>query len=146
MGFWDTIKHFEPMEFEDPLNTGSGLYIDHALVLMLDDLRERTGWPIIAHWKVGGCVDVGGSHGHEDDSYHLLVNKCKAVDFHFDTSAPTREQYHEVSKQGFTGIGVYYCWKWNGKQLPIAFHADRRPINKTQRWSSRKKGKLQYLL
>jgi len=146
MGFWDTVKHFEPIEFEDPLNTGSGLYIDHALVLMLDDMGERTSWPIIIHHIVGGAVDVGGVHGHESNSYHLVENGCKAVDFHFNTIADTRTQYYEVERSGFTGIGVYYCWKWHGKQLPIGFHADRRPINKTQRWSSRKKGERKYLL
>ncbi len=136
---WSYVRHFKRYEFDDPLYPGSGDLIDGQLLYMLDRLREDTGWPIHPHWEVGGCVDVDGSHGHAKHSYHLKKMGCKAVDFHFDTTASFREQYYAVSKAGFTGIGVYPNWEHPG------FHVDTRPKEKTQRWV-RRNGIYIYLL
>ena len=69
---WGNFKYFESYEFDDPLHEGSGDKISLELLQKLSTLREITGWPIVPHWQVGGCVDVDGSHGHSDNSYHLL--------------------------------------------------------------------------
>lgn len=142
---WNKVRYFKREEFDDPNYPGSGENIDGILLFMLDKLRHETGWPIITHWKVGGCVDVDGTHGHARNSYHLLENGAKAIDFHFITNKSAREQYYEVSKFGFPGLGVYFDWEWNGKPLPIGYHVDLRPRSKTQRWK-REKGKYIYLL
>ena len=143
---WANIRYFHPHEFDDPLYPGSGKSIDGELVTLLDNVRIQTGWPIIIHAKVGGAVDVSGKHGHSSNSFHLQWNGCLAADFHFLTNAPPRAQYAWIEKQEFTGIGVYYCWHWNGKLLPIAFHVDKRPVDRIQRWVCRERGEYNFLL
>lgn len=143
---WDNIKHFHQWEFDDPKYPGSGRYMNMDTVMLLDELREDTDWAIIPHWKVGGCVDMHGEHGHADHSYHLQAMGASACDFHFDTDASIREQVAAVVHAGFTGIGIYYDWKWNGSALPVGIHVDRRPSFKFQIWTCRDKGKYIYLL
>lgn len=142
---WQNIVWFRPGEFQDPLVPDSGNLIDGVTLLKLHELRVNTGWPIITHWPAGGCVDVDGSHGHAENSYHLQKNGCKAVDFHFATKAPAKVQIHEVMKAGFTGTGIYGWWKWNGVLLAVGFHVDTRPVEKTAIWSSWKKGEYIYV-
>lgn len=138
---WNRIKFFERAEFQDPkYGPESGDEIDFRLVYMLDRLRGETGWPIIVHWRVGGAVDLDGSHGHSQNSYHLGKRGCKAVDFHFSTDAPLRLQYYQISLVGFSGIGFYPEWK-----PTVGFHVDLRPIYKSQRWK-RVNGNYVYLL
>jgi len=141
---WDHVKDFfKPREFDDPHYPGSGKNFNGALFAKLYSLRKRTGWPIITHYGVGGCIDVDGRWGHSPNSYHLLKNGG-ACDFHFDTDADPRKQYRMVEEALFGGIGVYYTWLWDGKLLPIAFHVDDRP--RIQRWVCRNKGEYLYLL
>jgi len=125
----------------DPLHgQESGDLVDERLVIMLDRLRSESGWPMVIHWRVGGAVDLDGSHGHSAKSYHLASRGCKAVDSHFETDAPHRFQYYKVSLVGFTGIGFYPEWR------PVpGLHVDLRPMNLTQRWTLRN-GEYLYLL
>ena len=142
---WKHVRHFERHEFDDPAYPGSGDLIDGQLLMMLDDMREDTGWPVIPHAVAGGCVDVDGRHGHADDSYHLKRMGCMAVDFHFAAQVSSREQFYRVRLQGFTGIGIYYDWHWSGRLLSIGFHVDIRPRARTQIWK-RVAGDYFYLL
>ena len=80
---WSEVKYFGRGEFDDPDYPDSGELINEELVKKLDLLRELSGWAIIPHWKVGGCVDVKGTHGHSERSYHRKERGCKACDFHF---------------------------------------------------------------
>jgi len=139
---WHQVKYFKTIEFDDPDVPGSGELIDDITLLTLEALRINAGWPIVTHWRTGGCIDVGGTHGHSDNSYHLSKRGSRAVDFHFITDAPARVQIHEVLKSGFTGIGIY-IGAWG---LPIAFHVDVRPVELTQIWTCKEKGKYNYLI
>lgn len=150
---WKHIKYFKPEEFADPHYGGSGENIDGILLFELEKLRKDTGWAIIPHGKVGGCVDIDGRWGHSLNSYHLFKNGCKACDWHFadpKTFEPLQEnpriQYKAVEEIGFPGIGVYYWWHWNGILLPIGFHTDLRPASRLQRWVSKKQGEYMYFL
>lgn len=140
---WDKIKHFIPEEFDDIDYLGSHVLMEPQTIIALDELRERTGWPIITHNKFGlhGCVSVD-SVGHSPTSLHYPP-QCSAVDWHFKTDISSRIQAMEVMKSGFTGIGVYYDWKWNNKKLAIGFHTDCR--KRPQIWK-RENGQYYYLL
>jgi len=144
---WSQIKYFRQFEFNDPSVSESGQYINEALLYKLETLREKSGWPIVTHWRVGGCVDMKGKYGHAINSYHLIKNGARAIDFHFKTSASKREQYRLVESMRFGGVGLYIdVWKWSNRILPIGFHVDTRPDNLLQRWSCTEKGKYIYLL
>jgi len=142
---WDKVPHFTREEFDDPLYPGSGDFIDGVLLHLLVKTRLETGWFMITHAAVGGCVDVDGKHGHSPHSYHRKDMGCKACDFHFKTKVSPREQFYVLMRMGFTGIGVYFDWNWGGELLPIGFHVDTRPRICCQVWT-RRNGKYIYLL
>lgn len=144
---WLSIKkYFSIEDFSDPLVNNSGNLIDENLLSMLIDLSMLSGTKIIPHGKVGGCVDVNGKHGHATNSYHLMSNGCKAVDFHFNTDILNiREQFNFICIIGFTGIGVYYDWKWDNKQLKVGFHVDIRPKRFVQIWKKEKERYIYFL-
>ena len=126
---WNRIRHFTRDEFQDPLfGPESGDLIDGEFLAMIIRLRIDTGWPMMVHWQVGGAVDVEGSYGHADESYHLKNQGCKAIDFHFLTEAPFNRQFWEIAHTGFAGIGFYPQWIHPG------WHIDKRPIEEAFLW------------
>jgi len=104
---WDTLKHFSKDEAWGKPQKMNGL-----LLLLLDKIRELTGWPIIVH--------CGTQGRHVKKSQHYLGN---AVDFHFKTDVPLKEQVLKLLEilkvlqvDERVGLGVY---KWG-------FHLDVR--------------------
>lgn len=140
------IDHFSPEEFDDPEVPGSWVHMSVETVRALDRLRDATGWPIVTHNKFGvrGCVCVR-PEGHSPNSRHYAFHPegCSAVDFHFDTDADPRDQAYMVITSGFSGVGFYYHWKWNGQPLKVGFHVDLRL--RPQYWK-KEKGQYIYLL
>jgi len=124
---WNKIRHFKPSEFDDPEAPGSHVHQDAATVYALDNLRHKTGWPIVTHNRFGlrGCVCVRPA-GHSTGSLHYVENGASAVDFHFATQAAPRAQAMAVLGSGFAGVGIYYDWHWAGRRLAIGFHVDQR--------------------
>ena len=128
---WDMIDNFDPEDFEDPDFPGSWKYMNPDTIIALQELRTKTGWPIIPHNKYGikGCLCVEPG-GHSAASYHYKDNKegPSAVDWHFRTAAHSRTQIMAVLKSGFSGIGLYqgHQWTWGGKSLAVGFHTDMR--------------------
>ena len=149
---WSRIEHFEPAEFDDPKEPGSWRYMSALTILELNKIREKANVPIVTHNKfdIRGCVCVEPT-GHSDDSLHYAKNGCSAVDWHFDTDADPRDQARLVLKSEFTGIGIYYDWKWvdgDGKRikLSVGFHTDMRRMPKKPQIWRRVNGKYFYLL
>lgn len=144
---WNKYKYFNREEFDDPEQPGSGDFIDERVVEKLNDLRDKSGIPIITHNKYGirGCVCISEA-GHSSKSLHYKKNGASAVDWHFNTNMGTREQAKLVMEAGFGGIGIYYDWKWpdcpDGK-VSIGFHTDMR--DRYQLWT-RKDGEYLYFL
>ena len=139
LSHFDDIKYFEPEEFSDPDYIGSWVEFDHDLLFAMDRLRGEIDAPVIVHSAV--CID--GLCEHSADSYHLLCNGCRAIDFHVDTKMTLRTQYQIIESmcvyQGgtFMGIGVYPEWNNPG------FHLDYG--DRYQRWVLRG-GVYTYLL
>ena len=143
---WNNIKHFRSWEFDDPDFPGSGREMDEKPVIILNMIREETGWPI--HVTAG--IDTLGRH-HAKNSYHNEEQGALAVDWYFGADIPSRIQYYTLESYGIPAIGIYYDWrKWNAKKeewelIPIGFHTDWRNIEKCQRWV-RNRGEYIYLL
>jgi len=143
---WLSIKKYFSLEdFSDPSFVGTGKFINEKVLSMLINLSMLSGNIIVPHGKSGGCVDMDGLYGHSPNSYHLFKNGCRAVDFHFETTMNIREQFRYVIQSGFTGIGIYYDWKWNDEILPVGFHVDNRPAKYLQIWK-RDQGRYIYFL
>ena len=132
---WKLVKNFGQEEFDDPEHPGSGGLINPEFLVLIVRLRADTKWPMVIH----AALDVHGTHGHAENSYHLLKMGAKAADFHFETEASQREQVYYVLHGGFSGVGVYYDWTHFG------FHIDMRPKDRTQIWT-RENGKYMYFL
>ena len=99
---WDKVKHFEQSEFDDPLYIGSGKLMNYKIVYAIDHLRETIKSPIV----ITAAVDVYGEHGHAKNSYHLAVNKCRAIDFYIKIDLSPREQY-----------AIRESWIWGDRHL-----------------------------
>ena len=104
---WDTLKHFNKNEA-----WGKPQKINGLLLLLLDKIRDLSGWPIIIH-----C----GTQGHH--VRHSQHFKGNAVDFHFETEVSLKEQVVRLLEildilqvGNRVGLGVY---RWG-------FHLDVR--------------------
>ena len=137
---WKHVCRFISKEFEDPDHPGSGECIDARIVLLLDKLALTTDFRVMTNWRIGGCVDMHGSYGHSQNSYHLYRQGCKAVDFHLldhefkPLKINLREQFNYVCRAGFPCVIIYPWWNNPG------FHVDCRPMSRTNHLYSPKKG------
>lgn len=116
---WKKLRYFKKNSNSD--NWGDPDKISDNLLLRLDDFRHWLGIPIY----VTGGVKSGG---HSRKSFHYEENGACAVDIVIPS-------YHETSvdlildatRFGFTGIGYYPHWKWNG-EIVGGLHLDMRPL------------------
>jgi len=111
MSIWSYLKHFSPRE-----NWGDPKKISGTLLLVLDTIRERIGWPIVIH-----CAYE--TEGHNPNGYHP---RGMAADFHFDINYPFYYQVGtllkilaELQMTNSIGLGVYPDWYHPGFHLDV---------------------------
>lgn len=111
---WEGVRHFTPEEW----TTNPGM-VSKELVMMVDQLREDCGHPIIIHvaWE---------PTGHEENSEHYLG---LAVDLHI-VDMPLFEQWVWAEQYAFRGIGLYPYWNNPGLHVDIR----RTPRARGYRW------------
>lgn len=100
---WERITHFSPKE-----NWGDPQKMSFVLIRMLDEMRERSGSPIIIH-------EGYATSGHSPNSYHY---QGRAVDFHIQ-EMDLLDQYLWAERLEFRGIGVYPYWNNPGLHVDI---------------------------
>lgn len=110
---WSTIRHFTRAEFpKDPDR------VSPDVVLLMDEMREAAGVPIIVHvaWD---------DSGHVGDSSHYSTTRdyAMAVDFHF-VGWPLLDQWLFAERFPWNGIGLYPHWNAPG------LHCDLRRLGR----------------
>lgn len=121
---WSEIHHFSKRE-----NWGDWTKVDKKVIIKLDQMREYCGKLIVIH-----CAYE--KSGHTNNSQHYLG---KAVDINI-IGMKLVEQYLLAERFGWTGIGLYNCWKNPG------LHLDLRDEEIGARWAQKKnrEGSLEY--
>lgn len=115
-----TPKHFKTTDFVDYSS------MNMELIKKLDQLREMANSPIFVSSSNSQKKGV-----HVTKSQHYLGN---AVDIIFTKwSGTVQELIDLIDKIGFTGIGIYPEWHYNGKTV-VGFHLDVRPTSTVARW------------
>lgn len=106
-GFWDTVKYFKAKEFDSKDEPGSGSKMNHLLIRMLDDLRERLGEPILINsgyrTAARNAALVLQGTGAVQDSVHL---KGLAVDINCPDSSYRYVLVSKALEAGFLRVGV----------------------------------------
>ena len=98
---WADIKFFKPSEFASPDAPDSGYRMDMDLIVMLDELRRRCGFPlkINSGWRTPDHnIKVGGKPSSE----HLLG---RGVDIAANNSHTRFVIKREAFAMGFKRIG-----------------------------------------
>lgn len=105
--FEKNINHFAWQEFG--AHPGK---VAKPLLLALDMLRDKAGYPVVIHCAYD-------TDGHSPKSYHY---KGLAADLHFKSDLTPLEQYCFISMvPGLNGVGWYPDWNNPG------WHVDLRP-------------------
>ena len=151
---WEKIApYFKPHSTTD--NWGDVDAISDEHLLRLYDFRTWLGLPIIITAGVK-------SSGHAANSYHYSrkdksgkeIGACATDIIIPDYDATPYDLVLDASRFGFTGIGYYPHWKYNGKMVG-GLHVDSRPLKRdkdgTQNYSHSRwmgvliEGKQQYV-
>jgi len=120
---WKKLRYFKPDSKIDQWGDASAISDD--LLLRLDDFRHWLGVPIF----IASGVKAGG---HAQRSYHYKINGACAVDIVIPGYMETAvDLVLDATRFGFTGIGYYPHWKYNGKVCG-GLHLDTRPM----KWDS----------
>ena len=111
MRVWDLLRHFSR---EEPW--GDPDRVSGTLLLTLEAVRERLGWPIVVHAAYATA-------GHNPRGYHP---RGLAVDFHFATELPLRHQVKhllaaldDLQLAAHVGLGLYPDWTHPGFHLDV---------------------------
>lgn len=116
---WSKLRYFKP---NDPVDKwGDADAINDVLILALDDFRHYVQCPI---YVTAGVKDSG----HSAKSFHYREQGACAVDVvitEYKKSAV--DLILDATRFGFTGIGYYPNWHWNGMK-GNGLHLDMRPL------------------
>lgn len=124
---WSKAKYFRPTNTRDQWGDADAIADD--LILKLDDFRRDVGSPI---YILRGVATTG----HTDGSYHYpqlneqgeVTRAPCAVDLVVPGYQLTPfDLVTQASRFGFTGIGYYPHWRWNGQRVG-GLHLDTRPL------------------
>jgi hypothetical protein len=128
---WDSLKYFKRDSTID--NWGDPDAISETILYPLDALRDFLNTPIIVSSGTGGQ--------HRAGSYHYVENGACAVDIVIPRySGNTIDLILAVLRFGFTGVGYYPDWRYNGKVVG-GFHLDQRPLGMEESGVPKFKGK-----
>lgn len=120
---WDQLRYFKFNSKTD--RWGSPEDISDNLLLRLDDFRDWLGVPI---YVTSGVK----KDGHSKRSYHYKENGACAVDIVIPNYMESDfDLILDATRFGFTGIGFYPHWKWDGQTVG-GLHLDMRPL----KWDS----------
>ena len=118
---WAKLRYFKKDSPRD--QWGSPDLIADELLLRLDDFRHTLGVPVY----VTAGVNIGG---HKPNSFHYPQNGACAVDVVVpDFNGHPVELLWEAMRFGFTGVGFYPHWKFDGRTVG-GLHLDLRPLEK----------------
>ena len=116
---WDKLRYFKRDSKVD--RWGDPDAIDDNILLRLDDFRHWIGVPV---YVTAGVK----TRGHARKSYHYPENGACAVDIIIPEYMETPfDLIMDATRFGFTGIGYYPHWRWNGEQVG-GLHVDVRPL------------------
>lgn len=120
---WEKLRYFKPDSRIDRFGDPGAIADD--LLLRLDDFRHWLGVPVYVLHGVK-------TQGHSPTSYHYVENGACAVDVVVpDYKDSGINLVLDATRFGFTGIGYYPHWKWNGVKCG-GLHLDTRPL----KWDS----------
>jgi hypothetical protein len=115
---WSKLKYFKPNGLD---KWGDANAISDRLLFALDDFRHFLGVPVY----VTCGVETGG---HSGNSFHYPENGACAVDVIVPEYLGTPfDLVLDATRFGFTGIGYYPHWHWNGL-IGNGLHLDMRPL------------------
>ena len=124
---WDKLKFFRPDSTID--NWGDHELISDNHILRLDDFRRWIGVPI---YVTRGVAETGHSDGSQHypkfDEAGNLVGGATATDIVVPNyPRSVFDLILDATRFGFTGIGYYPHWRWNGDTVG-GLHLDSRPL------------------
>lgn len=95
-------KHFDVSEFDSPDKEGSGSYMEHDFLEMLDCARDIAGFPFIINSGFR-TIEHNKAVGGSGSSSHLLG---WAADIHVTSSRKRFILIEALLDAGFTRIGI----------------------------------------
>lgn len=120
------MKNFDGIIYFKPDSTdqwGDPTMIEHDLLLKLDTLRMLTHSPI--HVTSGYRTTSSGAKNSQHFYGRAADVICPGISL--------GEFYRAAEKVGFTGLGVYPAWRYDGK-IAGGLHCDVRPGMIKARW------------
>lgn len=114
------IQYFKPTGTID--KWGDASRINRDLLTELDRFRHHLGIPV---YITSGFRNGSGTSQHDHgNAVDIVVPGYQKTLF---------DLYLEAERFGFTGIGLYPDWKWNGDEIG-GLHLDVRSAVKGARW------------